>query len=328
MRKSIVVFAVLAVVLSAIPVLEDASADTDDGDAYCFYGDHPRFYYEYTKSDGVTIGWEVRNEIGDTLGFEYLNEGDDTAIEVDLTGEPYLSRVAVTQTVLQNGTIVDSKTLYAIPLHIGGSTYEVTFMDGGNVLNVQRIDRTTMVKEGQPHVILPPAPEKEGYVFGGWYEDQSFMQEFDPTEPVRGSMTIHAKWIGTGSGSTTEIVYVGGAYTVTFQIETGLELDIIDRSSSTVSFTVGVVGGYELEEGTLTVESDGGSISESNGVYSLSGIDRDIHVSIEGDVHELSSDPGTDGGSEFPWLYIVIAVIAIAVVAVAFLVYRSRSRRD
>lgn len=44
-------------------------------------------------------------------------------------------------------------------------------------------------------VVKPNDPTKEGYTFGGWYEDEEFTNPFDfTTEKVNANTTLYAKW--------------------------------------------------------------------------------------------------------------------------------------
>ena len=83
--------------------------------------------------------------------------------------------------------------------------YTVTFVSGGGTEISPKL-----VKEGTP-VDAPDAPEKEGYVFGGWYNGN---YEWTFNTAVHEDMTLIAKWISpeevykhepTGDGETTVI---------------------------------------------------------------------------------------------------------------------------
>lgn len=51
-------------------------------------------------------------------------------------------------------------------------------------------------KEIQENTLLTNyQPIREGYPFGGWYEDASFNQKWNPEEPIVKDMTLYAKWI-------------------------------------------------------------------------------------------------------------------------------------
>ena len=45
------------------------------------------------------------------------------------------------------------------------------------------------------HILPPTIPEKEGYVFGGWFTDEAFTQTFDfDTTHITSDITLYAKW--------------------------------------------------------------------------------------------------------------------------------------
>lgn len=64
----------------------------------------------------------------------------------------------------------------------------VTFnTDGGSSVDPQIIiDGKTAVK--------PKAPTKDGFIFGGWYEDAGLETEFNFSTPVSSDITLFAKW--------------------------------------------------------------------------------------------------------------------------------------
>lgn len=60
--------------------------------------------------------------------------------------------------------------------------------NGGTNINFQQITKGGLVSE-------PQAPIKEGYVFAGWYEDNSYKIKFYFSKRVYSDLTLHAKWI-------------------------------------------------------------------------------------------------------------------------------------
>lgn len=116
---------------------------------------------------------------------------------------------------------------------------------------------------------------------------------------------------------------------------TGLHYEVVGQGSNIISFVVNVVGGYQLAEGSLSVTSDGGTITEVAGSYNLTGIHKNIIVTISGDVSEISpvnpitpagpDNPGNpaETNSEFPWLIVAILILVI-VALVAKMVHGRR----
>lgn len=327
MGKFVAIAAVMFVLaLSPVAFSEDSDAAGGDGMVFYCYGDHPRLDYEYTILDGMRIEWSVTGPDG-PLGFSEFDGGKH--IVVDLTDVPREERVTVVQEVYYNDVRRDTATMGLIPLHIGGDTYDVVFMDGSSEFSRMQIDRRTLVIQGQDHVVLPAPPVKDGYEFDGWYTDRSFSERFDPKMPVSGDMTVHARWIGSGSGGHTTTVVIDDTHVVTFETVTGIEYKVVGQDSRTIRFTVGVVGGYDLVDGTLSVTSDRGTITVSDGVYMLSGIESNIVVSISGEVSPVSPDdpvtptvPEDDG---FPWWVAIIILLALMVAM--FVVKSIRDRK-
>ena len=67
-------------------------------------------------------------------------------------------------------------------------TYNVTFETNGGTEITQKT-----VNEGDA-VARPADPEKEGYIFTGWYADEEFNNPYNFETPVTKPVTIYAKW--------------------------------------------------------------------------------------------------------------------------------------
>ena len=67
-------------------------------------------------------------------------------------------------------------------------TVTVTFSsNGGSAVDAQKV-------EVGKTVVRPEDPEKEGYVFGGWYTDEACTEAYDFDAAVTDDMTLYAKW--------------------------------------------------------------------------------------------------------------------------------------
>lgn len=68
------------------------------------------------------------------------------------------------------------------------TTYTVTFdSNGGSAVTAQAVENGTTV--------IPPAnPTKEGYVFVGWYSDNTLENVYDFSTAVTANITLYAKW--------------------------------------------------------------------------------------------------------------------------------------
>ena len=67
-------------------------------------------------------------------------------------------------------------------------TFTVTFDTQGG----SPIDPIT-IGEGEA-LTLPQTPTKEGYIFDGWYLDDSFVEQFNATQTISANITVYAKW--------------------------------------------------------------------------------------------------------------------------------------
>ncbi len=73
---------------------------------------------------------------------------------------------------------------------VANNGYTISFDSrGGTDVSAQ-----TDLKYGD-HVVEPPAPTREGYVFAGWYHDENCQYPFDfDNTIVDGSATLYADW--------------------------------------------------------------------------------------------------------------------------------------
>lgn len=102
--------------------------------------------------------------------------------------------------------------------------------------NEGSIVTSQMVNEGS-RAEAPVAPEREGYVFSGWYSDIDLITPYDfTTAVVTTDLTLYAKWT----------VYVPNTYTVTFESNGGSIVDAKTVNEGAVASAPGVPlrGGY------------------------------------------------------------------------------------
>ena len=260
----------VALVLLCLPFLASAEADADVGDSgsegeseyyYC-YGDHPTLRYSGVQTDR-TVDWVVSfyDKSGSPIGADQYHE-NKFSVSLDLSDES-IDSVKVVQTV--TSTIdpdeSDTMTLYLTPLHVFGSEgeIEIVFMDRSYVF-----DRQTIT-----------------YEFAGWYSDTGFSQNLNTKNPIYDDLTVYAKWTSQGTEGPDNPPVEVQNHLVLFETDRGLEYRVIGQTGDSVTFMVNVVGCFNLI-GDIEVTSDGGVISSSNGVYTLSDIDSDTTVTISG----------------------------------------------
>lgn len=128
------------------------------------------------------------------------------------------------------------------------------------------------------------------------------------------------------SSGGSSVIHVTNAV-VTFDIDAGLEYKILSNSGRTITFEVHVADGFRLD-GEESVTSSRGTVSFSDGVYILAGISGNTTVNISGDTEYIVGEPDldSDDGSDYPWIYLIIAIMAVAVLAIA--VYHYHKTRD
>ncbi|MDD4832475.1 MAG: InlB B-repeat-containing protein [Clostridia bacterium] len=71
-------------------------------------------------------------------------------------------------------------------------TYKVSYYDNGKLIN-------TMTVNSGKTLNRPTDPTKEGYVFEGWYENQSLTRKFDFEEKISKDTAVYAKFITTSA---------------------------------------------------------------------------------------------------------------------------------
>ena len=81
---------------------------------------------------------------------------------------------------------------YTGTLDLDGGTLspQVTYISDGSVL-------ASSFLTGNDSVISYYPPEKDGYIFGGWYLDEGFTQVFNYSGQITKDLTLYAKWIET-----------------------------------------------------------------------------------------------------------------------------------
>lgn len=271
MRRTILIASLVVLLLATLPALDQADADDADYELWYCYHDQIRLEYPYYQ-EGMTVEWDV--EMGD----ERLDLSGPI-VGVDASGH---DRVRVTQTVRDGSGTEDAKTIDIVVIPTEEDPIHVVFIDRDMEYYRYTIDTGITVRFGEDFVVLPVEPSREGYRFTGWYYDSGTTNSFDTKVPVLDDLYVYAGWTERG-GSGSQTIIVDNTHTVTFDVQTGLNCEILSNSGRTVTFSVSIQDGYSFREGSIVAASDGGSVSSSNGIYTLSGIDRDIIVTVTGD---------------------------------------------
>ncbi|MBR5565006.1 MAG: leucine-rich repeat protein [Roseburia sp.] len=125
----------------------------------------------FKKSGSVFVGWSL-TEGATEADFVNLEVVDDTILGVEVTNNDDVTKV-----------------LYAV----WKDTYTVTYMGDDYELDPKTENYIEEYKYGKASKL--PIPEKEGYVFGGWYKDESLKKKVASiTNKMAEDLKLYAKW--------------------------------------------------------------------------------------------------------------------------------------
>lgn len=331
--KSTTIIAVIVLMMSSVFLVsvqtESDAVDLEyDREVYC-YGDSPTFMHP--SYDTMNIDWSVTgyDENGNEVpvnGTEVENQG----FQVSLVGLSYALVVQNVSHPIDSGNTAQ-QTMLVHAMHIGDEVYEVRFWNGNDIIETVTIDNTTVVEVPGYFAMPPTDPARDGFVFGGWFTDRSFVanSEFDPRQPITGDMDVYAKWtsVSTPGGDSGRVDVEN--HVVTFQCDTGLTYNLLTNTGGVITFEVLEDSGYDVVWSTVEVTADYCDVSYLNGVYTLSGINSDVIVQITGEV--VTSDnpnaPSDNGGTDYTLYAILLIILAVICIALAVYIMRTRGSR-
>lgn len=93
---------------------------------------------------------------------------------------------------------------------------------------------------------LPEDPTKEGFVFGGWFIDEAFANEFESIDITTGTLTLYAKWDEEGNQNLPPVPKITGegidaTLKLTANIEGGFTAENLeDKEVANISYKSGV----------------------------------------------------------------------------------------
>lgn len=164
------------------------------------------FEYAITEDTTFYAGWK---KIAATVYFDLAYEGG-TILQEDVTlggkasqpEEPerdgylfegwYLDETG-TKIFDFDTTINEDITVYAKWEEFSGEAITVTYLY--NYEGAEQYYKTKMRKDRKPS--KPGDPKREGYYFGGWYEEAECKTIFDFSERLSESTTLYARWLQT-----------------------------------------------------------------------------------------------------------------------------------
>lgn len=335
--RTVAVAIVALVVISSVCIATSLESDADSQyvEHWC-YGDVVYLNYEAYGSD-ANVEWTIYDE---SMGF--VESGSEKTHVFHASNH---DTIYVEQTVELNGhTAIETVKINL--MHVeresdegGDGMFIVAFLDeqGGDVVGSAYFGSETVISAeiGQTPTFvsdMPETPVKDGVAFLGWYYEGSDGNEyaFDPSEPVVSDMVVYAKWSETGtgdsgnSGGSGGTIVIGDVHIVTFECVQGLTYSVVSTGSSSVSFTVNEVPGFSVDPSSIEVTANGSPLELVNGTYTVSGINSDVLVSIQGDV--ISLDNPDDGGIPF-WVWIVLIIVIVLAIAVVYWMYIRNQRQ-
>lgn len=132
-------------------------------------------------------------------------------------------------TSIMNGVAVEK---------ISKKVYDITFYSqGGTAVSAQRVVEGGCIEE-------PEAPEREGYVFKGWYTSSTCTgASFDFSTPVTRVYNLYAKWVEIKEESEFTVLKNGYSESVTFA----------SKENKWYSFTPAVSGTYQMTTNSTSV---------------------------------------------------------------------------
>ena len=133
----------------------------------------------------------------------------------------------------------------------GGSiSYTVTFnTDGGSAVEKQKVEKNASAK-------MPEAPQKEGYIFIGWYKDEAHTEGYDFEAKVTENITLYAAW-----EEKTIVLTIGETKAMVFGREVQIDAAPMiqnDRTMLPIRFIAESLGAevlWEEETKTVTVKN-------------------------------------------------------------------------
>ena len=155
---------------------------------------------------------------------------------------------------------------------------------GGSVVDQIIVILNSAAKKG---VVTLPSPVREGYVFGGWYNDTGFTKRFNASELEEGNTTLYARWV----------VYCN----VTFVVEETRN-ETIQELNSTFSFPDNPSKEGFTFDGWYTDSAFKNKLDESmkvNGNTTLYGRFISTAVRIDFDTKDLGTDEAIRKIEEF-----------------------------
>lgn len=159
--------------------------------------------------------------------------------------------------------------------------------DGGNLIADQ------IIEKGQT-VSIPEHPEKDGFVFVGWYTDKEFNEMFNFYEPIDRSCTIFARWVNITDTTDTD----GDGLPDEIEKYFGTDISSDDSDGDGLNdYIETAVLGYD----PLNADTDNNGVPDADEDADRDGIDNKSEIELG--TNPASADTDADGISDYYELY-------------------------
>lgn len=162
----------------------------------------------------------------------------------------------------------------SITVHMGGVNVTTQFVNGSTI----SIPQVT----GDLHISVGTGSGSEGNQGGDGDGEQGGDGDDDGQGGTGGQGGNQGGGSTGGGGSHT--VVINNNRVVAFDTDEGLSVDVVSNTSNRVTFRVVAADGYIFADGSISATASSGTLTQqSDGTYALTGISRDITVTVTGD---------------------------------------------
>ncbi len=275
-----------------------------------------------------TVKFEVNG--GSTVAEQTVQYGEKAAKPADPKRETYTfdgwySDKELTKAYDFSAPVKGELTLYA---KWNPVIYTVSFeVNGGSTVAEQKI------QEGQK-AVKPTDPKKENYLLEGWYSDKGLTKAYDFSTPVKGDLTLYAKWKEDIKYTVTK----GNNTVITKGDKAALELTVtrnLNDAGCFAHFLSVQVDGKELVKDTDYTAKSGSTVITfkkdalnklTTGTHTVTVIFDDGYATARITVKAGTSGGGTGpktGDESTAWMWIMLIAAAVTLAIVVFLLLRS-----
>ena len=173
--------------------------------------------------------------------------------------------------------------LYPIEGDVFVVSFDLNCNDGENAPKDQRVG-------AGGYAAIPKSPERDGYAFAGWYEDDTYSEVFDFSNEITESVTVYARWIDIEDPTDTD----GDGLTDPMEEYYGTDITMIDTDEDELTDydEIALFGTDPLDS-----DSDGDGILDSEEDYDEDGIDNLTEL-LDG-TDPVAADTDMDGLNDY-----------------------------